>query len=191
MDHALRSFSLTGTGLKSRAHPLAVAIALDQLRKLDSLHTFKTRYAQQMIEKLREVRFFEMAFFRSRGSEPAWYAFAMRFKASYAPKALTREIFVKELTALGLKDVDVPKSTCLLNKEPLLTSPQVIFPHLYPNGGTLKSGGSFEKAHSFHDEAIKLPVYATADGQDASDRCITIIGLVAAEWQESAREWKL
>ena len=190
-DHPLRSYSLTGAGLKTRAHPLAVVVALDQLHQLESFHAFKIRYAKQMIESLEDIAFLEMPYLGADRSEPAWYAFIVKFKASQAPKGLTRDVFVKELNARGLNDVDIPKSTSLLHKEPLFNHPEEIFPHLYPNGISQIGGRSFNNAQQFYDEAVKLPVYATADGEEATNRTVALIKSVAADWYRGTSELQL
>lgn len=123
-DHHLRPFALTGTGLKNRAHPLAIPIALNQLRQLTDFHFWKTKFAKQMVQQLGHIPFVKFpAVSGEEGIKPAWYAFTMRFKASQAPSGLTRE----ELHAKGLVDVDIPRSTGLLHQEPLLTIPKKCF----------------------------------------------------------------
>ena len=187
VDHPLRSYSLTGAGLKSRAHPLAIAIALNLLRKLNEIRKFKSYYAQQLAEGLESIKFLQVptfGFTPNGYTEPAWYAFVMRFKSTQAPDGLDRETFVGELLSHGLGDVDIPGSTGLLHKESLYVSPETILPHLYTQGsaGTRESSSSFDRAQSFYDEAIKLPVYATADDQAITDHYIQTINAVAQKW---------
>ena len=108
----------------------------------------------------------------------------MRFKSSQAPNGLDRETFVRELLSHSLGEVDIPGSTGLLHKEPLYNSPETILLHLYPQGsmGTPERTSSFDRAQSFYDEAIKLPVYATADDQGITDHYIQTITAVAHKW---------
>ena len=186
-SHPLQPYSLTGAGLKSRAHPLAIAIALKQLRRLGEFHEYKSRYAQQLARGLESIRFLEVPTFGFRPDgfrEPAWYAFVMRFKSSQAPRGLDRETFVEELISQGLGDVDIPGSTGLLHKEPLFNRPEIILPHLYTQGSVGDPGkcNSFHRAQAFFDEAIKLPVYATADDQAITDYYVQTINAVAHRW---------
>ncbi|KAL8714453.1 MAG: hypothetical protein Q9220_001786 [cf. Caloplaca sp. 1 TL-2023] len=182
-DHQLRQFALTGAGVKNRAHPLAVAIALEQLRQLPDFHLRKTQYATQMIIQLARIPFLELPTMVAGKSEPAWYAFVMRFKAEKAPPGLTREVFVDALHAKGLVDVDIPRSTGLLHREPLLTKPWELFPHLYQTDDDIDRSKTFEEAQGFYDEAIKLPVFATAADQAAVDRYVSTILQIAKAWR--------
>ncbi|KAL9046526.1 MAG: hypothetical protein Q9214_000659 [Letrouitia sp. 1 TL-2023] len=59
-DHDLHQYALTGAGLKNRAHPLAIAIALVQLRQLSDFHAWKTRYATQMTLRLASIPFLDL-----------------------------------------------------------------------------------------------------------------------------------
>lgn len=183
-DHHLRQFALTGAGLKNRAHPLAIAVALNQLRQLPQFHTWKTKFATQMIDQLTTIPFLDIpALDLVSGTEPAWYAFTVRFKAARAPSGLTRETFVKELHSQGLVDVDIPSSTGLLHGEPLFNKPDQLLPYMYNDQYTLQEyEQSFEVAQQFFDEVIKFPVYATVDGSAATERYIRTILEVFAKW---------
>lgn len=82
------------------------------------------------------------------------------------PAGLTREKFVAELHSRGLLDVNIPRSTGLLHQEPLYKYPYDLLPHLYHKQGFSidSSKPQSDKAQDFYDEAIKMPVYATANG---------------------------
>lgn len=48
----LKDFALTGAGLKTRAHPLAIVIARNQLRKLEAFQRVKTAFADRLSNEL-------------------------------------------------------------------------------------------------------------------------------------------
>ena len=55
--------------------------------------------------------------------------------------------------------------------------------HLYGNEYALEGkDGLFPDAQAFFGEVIKIPVYATADGQAATERYVKTILKIAAEW---------
>ena len=134
LDHGLRSFSLRGVGLKNCVHPLAIAIALNQLRKLGDFYKVKTNYVSMLLNVIREILFLEgpqLSSIRSPNVWPAWYVLWFRFKTEFAPKDLTREVFVASLRDHGMTDVDIPKSTCLLHNQLLFTNPKMVLPAVY------------------------------------------------------------
>ena len=183
-DHPLSSFSLTGAGAKNRAHPLAIALAFTQLERLDSIIQFKALYAFQMASRLASIPFLHapsMVMLSESQIEPAWYALVFRFIASRAPNGLSRESFVRKLHERGLCEVDIPKSTGLLHQEPLYTSPQKLFPHLYPHGipPAYRRNADFPAAQAFYDEAIKLPVWTSHSDQAVVNHYLDVIYDVA------------
>ena len=184
-DHKLRLYALTGAGVKNRAHPLAISVALTQLRKLNDVLSNKATFAVKMIGALKTIPFLDVPDLEDHSYNhvcPAWYALVVRFKQNKAPFGLSRETFVQSLIERGLRDVDIPRSTGLLHREPLYTRPSVVLPHIYPTDVNMADGGSLEfpTAQKFYDEAIKFFVYADlADGVrvDHFVRTITELGL--------------
>jgi len=182
-SHPLSPYSLTGAGSKNRAHPLAVAIASTQLERLDNIHRFKMIYASQMVSGLTKIPFLKSPDLISIGRaqiQPAWYALTLRFIKSCAPPGLSRDSFVGELHDRGLCEVDIPGSTRLLHREPLFSSPHMVFPHLYPDRSLQAvSDKDFPSAQAFYDEAIKLPIWTSRNDQAVVDHYIEIFNEVA------------
>ncbi|KAI9737591.1 MAG: hypothetical protein M1818_005595 [Claussenomyces sp. TS43310] len=163
-DHPLRKFWLTGLGLNLRAHPLAIALANQQLDHLPAHDRYRQAYAAYMKSKLSSIPFLKMpSVGNSRQDKHAWYAFVMQFDSSKAPDGLTREDFVRQLTDdYGLKEVDIPRSTGLLNDLPLFMYPHEAMPRFGSEPWyEVQPTAQFPKASSFYQRAIKLPMWAT------------------------------
>ena len=186
--HFLRDFALTGTGLKTRAHPLAIAIARNQLRKLKEFQRIKNTFADRLSDELVGIPFLEPVqshALRKAGIQHAWYAFTFRFKKDRAPSGLTRSIFVQELLDRGLKDIDIPNSIRLLHGEPLYTRPKEILPHVAfpaPPEDWKVSSHKYCGAKAFHDEVVKLPVWAIEDEAVIVNFYVDNIQAVARRW---------
>ncbi|KAL9621333.1 MAG: hypothetical protein Q9160_004224 [Pyrenula sp. 1 TL-2023] len=195
--HPLRSFIGTSSGMKNRAHPLAVRIALDQLRKLPQFRYYKTLYAARLIAEIGKIPFLEAPRFPNHGGfdnpstsvEPAYYALTFRFKRHLAPDGLTRSVFVSLLHKRGLADVDIPKSTGLLHQEPLFTHPHILLPHVQfpPARADEPKQQHFPFAQAFYDELIKIPVWASEGDEGVVDHYIRVFKEVAEECEEKCK----
>lgn len=174
-EDPLHAFALTGTGLKNRAHPLAVAVALTQLKRLPSFLTYKRKYADLLTDAVASIPFLK-PLDTSHDVHPAWYAFIVRFDSTVAPHGLTRELFVKEVEMRGFKEIDIPNSTRPLFQEPLYTRPWEVLPHLYSRvaPGSIEDT-SFPRAAEFHESIIKMPVWGFEDDIVHVNTCIKIL----------------
>lgn len=152
----LSKYCLTGFGHKFRSHPLAVTIALNQFNKLDSYLKIKQGYALQIIRNLEKVPFLEMPNIDDR--LPSWYAFVMLYDKKKANN-IDRKTFIRLLKSEGLREIDIPNSTCPLNQLPLFKSPNNIYPYLYDKNNT-KEEDEYLVSNIFYNSAIKLPVWA-------------------------------
>lgn len=157
LDHPLAKFSLTGFGLKLRAHPFAIAMAMEQFSHLNDWIDQKHKYAMQMGEALSQFSFLRIPRYQGK---PAWYAFVFRFDEARG-NGVTVERFEEALMAEGLVEVDRPDSTCPNHNLPLFTQPDDALPHLYQE--PLGQRGTFPRAEEFFRQAIKLPVWAFLD----------------------------
>lgn len=175
-DHPLAQYSLTGAGLKNRAHPLATVVALTQLRQLDDFLFWKRYFSTYIASAIEKIPFLT-APQPSRGFanketdiRPAWYAYVMRFQSHLAPRGLTRERFVEALYNAGLQDFDIPRSTGLLHREPLFRTPWDLFPGSYNRGEVFDHGtdSTFPEATTFYNEAIKIPMWATSRDEEVA-----------------------
>lgn len=153
-------YFLTGLGLKLRAHPLAIAIANQQLGLLDEFMKQRGKFAAMYSKALISYPFIKLNHIEKKGTLSSWYAYIIRYDSS-AAFDISREDFVKALIAEGLIDVDIPGSTGLLNELPLFTRTAEIMPRLYSNNMPKQS--NFPNAKLFYDSIIKLPVFSYKD----------------------------
>jgi len=157
----LAPYYLTGLGLKLRAHPLAVALALQQLEILPDVLAAKRMFASLYTQAFGSIPFLNSPDV-SPSASPSWYAYNLRFDAEAA--GCSREEFVEALQAEGLVEVDIPNSTRPLHREPLFTNPAGALPRLYDTAARPQSDpDDYPNADRFFSEVIKLPVAAFAD----------------------------
>ncbi|KAI1844232.1 hypothetical protein JX266_009523 [Neoarthrinium moseri] len=162
-SHPLRKFWLTGIGLNLRAHPLAIALANQQLDRLPSHDRRRQAYASYVARELDKIPFLKMPTLQNnRRDKHAWYAFVIQFDPSRAPKGLTRDEFVRRLEKRGVNEVDIPRSTGLLNGLPLFTHAHEAVPRFGPTAWCKPQATvEFPNAESFYNHAIKLPMWTT------------------------------
>jgi perosamine synthetase len=156
----LYKYSVTGFGLKFRAHPLAICIANHQFDFLDMWLIQKKQYAERIISELSIYPFLKIPEYTTN-KEPSWYAFVMQYNDTFS-NGVTIDKFVAALHAEGLKEVDRPGSTSPINKFPLFTDTQAAIPRLY-SGPAYTGKEIFNNADNFYNNAIKIPVWAFDD----------------------------
>lgn len=155
-DHPLRRFATTGMGLKYRAHPLAVAIALEIFKRLDAHLSVRGKFAEEIITALKDIDGLKPPQL-TYGMRPSWYALVFQYEPSHF-RDLSIDNFFEALQAEGLIEADRPGSTSPLNLLPLFQDPAKLFPYYRDNPFSYKPG-EFPRAEKFHKFAIKLPVW--------------------------------
>ncbi len=178
--HRLYRYTTTGMGLKYRAHPLAIAIALENFNKLDSYLSIRNKYARKIINSLKGVPGLVPPQI-SKNIQPSWYALVFQYR-SEAFDNLPIEKFFKAVQAEGLFEADLPGSTSPLNLLPLFQNPSELFPTYSRNSFSYKPG-DFPKAEKFYRNAIKLPVWAEKHDSRIVDGYIKGIKKVADNYK--------
>jgi dTDP-4-amino-4,6-dideoxygalactose transaminase len=109
--------AFTGTGLKFRAHPLGLALALAQLPALDELIAGRQAAAELLISALLEIPGIGIL---SRTSERAVHSYYALIALVDPHKCgFTRETFVKALRAENIRSVSIPGQMGRLSKWPV------------------------------------------------------------------------
>jgi dTDP-4-amino-4,6-dideoxygalactose transaminase len=155
--HPLHRYAVTGMGLKFRIHPLAAAIALDQLDHLDEYLAGRRAIAKHLCTQLAELPGIVVPAV-PEGDEPSWYGLPLL----YVPSELDGvpvDLFYDALHAEGCAELDRPGSTGPLNLLPLLRDPEPLFPHYRHLRDVNYGAGQCSVAEAVHKHTLKLPVW--------------------------------
>ncbi|MEV4731944.1 DegT/DnrJ/EryC1/StrS family aminotransferase [Saccharopolyspora sp. NPDC049426] len=153
-EHPLHRYAVTGTGLKLRIHPLAAALAAEQLPRLDDYLAGRRTLAEKMRARLRGLAGLTVPE-PPNDVAPSWYALAIQHHPEQCDGIPTHRV-VEALQAEGV-DVDQPGSTRPLSDHPLFNAPNPAFPNL-PEGWPRYRPGQFPIADALHRHTLKLPV---------------------------------
>jgi dTDP-4-amino-4,6-dideoxygalactose transaminase len=183
-DNVLRKFATTGFGLKLRAHPLAVRIALYHLQTLNDAFSTRAKHCLILMNVISKIPSLSAVGLTTKDDrlvykdeiQPSFYTLILQFKSEFVP--YSRDEFVNACVKWGLKEVQIPNSTCPVSRLPLFQGDQ--------QGSSTKFGNLidyeqkllkvdvkkipldlFSNAEKFHQSAVRLPVWS-----DPRDTCI-------------------
>lgn len=154
-EYPLSKFSTTGMGLKLRIHPVAAAIAYEQLNKIDKILEGRRKIAKIIIDGLKDLPGLKLPELNEE-IFPSWYALIIQYNPEELG-GLSKEEFYGALVAEGCEELDIPNSTGPLNYYPLFQDPAEIFPKYKDKLGY--GSEDFPNATKFYDGALKLPVW--------------------------------
>ena len=155
----LYKYSVTGMGMKYRAHPLAVSVAYEMFKNLDGYLRVKRLFAKKMINELKKLPGISLPpVFFNKNIKPSWYGFVFQYKPEKLQN-LSIDKFFEALQKEGLSEIDRPGSTAPINLFPLFQNPSKFFP-VYKKYPFSYKKGDFPKAEKFYQHTIKLPVWA-------------------------------
>jgi dTDP-4-amino-4,6-dideoxygalactose transaminase len=154
-EHPLHRYGITGLGLKLRIHPLAAAIAEQQLDALPEVLAGRRRVARILRGELGAMPGIELPPIPEPAA-PSWYGLIFH---------LARELFDRQgdevfvaLLAEGCSALDHPKVTAPVHRLPLFHEPGAHF-----RGYTAPPARSFPAAEDFWARGWKLPVWHRAE----------------------------
>lgn len=179
-DNPLSRYAVTGMGLKHRIHPLAAAIALQQLPQLDTYLAGRQRIAGHIGERLDGLDGLVTPRHEPH-IRPAWYGMVLEYHDS-AFDGVPVERFHAALRAEGGIEFDRPGSTCPLNLLPLFQEPGPLFPAF--SGRLAYAPGDYPQAEAVHHRTIKLPVWHRETDLALVDQYIEAIHKVAQHHTE-------
>ncbi|MEV0537354.1 DegT/DnrJ/EryC1/StrS family aminotransferase [Kitasatospora sp. NPDC050463] len=153
--HPLARYAVTGAGLKLRIHPLAAAIAHDQLARLDGYLAGRAEIARYLTGQPARTPGLDVTTM-PEGVVPSWYGLTLTYRPAELG-GLPIDRFHQALIAEGATEFDLPGSTCPLNQLPLYQQPGPLFPR-HPHSHRRYTSGDFPVAEQAHAHTIKLPV---------------------------------
>lgn len=115
-SHDLHQIAVTGFGMKFRAHPLAVAIADEQMDSIENVLQQRRSVAAAMMSELSRDEKLKVPYIND-DIEPSWYAFVMVSE----PRVV--DYIVKRAKEIEMVNLDRPLSTCPLNHHSIFRDP--------------------------------------------------------------------
>ncbi|MFG3054221.1 DegT/DnrJ/EryC1/StrS family aminotransferase [Kitasatospora sp. NPDC048239] len=154
--HPLARYAVTGSGLKLRIHPLAAALAHDQLGRLDGYLAGRAEIARHLSERFADLPGLDVTPMPD-GVIPSWYGLTLTYRPEELG-GLAVERFHQALVAEGAAEFDRPGSTRPMNRLPLYRRPGPLFPG-HPHSHRRYADGDFPVAERAYRHTIKLPVW--------------------------------
>jgi dTDP-4-amino-4,6-dideoxygalactose transaminase len=114
------AYARTGMGLKSRMHPLAAAVGLDQLNKAPRIEAARRATLARFAEALDGQHTVELCDVDPQTGEHGLYVAGFRVRPG---SGLARDDLMRQLAAHGAGCFDVPGSTRDISAEPLFHRP--------------------------------------------------------------------
>ncbi|MBR5228023.1 MAG: aminotransferase class V-fold PLP-dependent enzyme [Clostridia bacterium] len=177
-NSSLYKYGVTGKGMKLRAHPLAIRMANEYLKKLDEMILKKNEYVELITQELSCIDGIEIIT-QDENCKNSWYALLMRYNPDKM-YGVTRERFVEALHKEGAIEVDIPKSTCPLNKLELFKNPN----RLFEDQEFSYENKTFKEAENFYDSILKMPVWYTEEDREVLIKYIRAIKKVCKNIKE-------
>lgn len=151
-EHPLHDYAVTGLGLKLRIHPLAAAMAEQQLDTMPAVLAGRRRCAGILCRELEAIPGIELPPVPEHAS-PSWYGLIFHLDRELFRRGLGGEVLAA-LAAEGCSAIDHPKITAPVNRFPLFREPG----RVHRGYGSLPAR-ELPGAEDFFARAWKLPVW--------------------------------
>ena len=173
-------YRVTGFGLKLRAHPLAIKIALIQYSRLDSILNIRRRRAKKLHKLLSKYDFIRVP--NLDNVNPSWYSFSFRYLEDVA--GIEIDYFYNALLKEGCSEMDRPGSTRNISEYELFQNPPR---ELGLISTSSKIDDKNPKSKEYFATVIKLPVWGYEDEEDISNMYYNSLEKVCDAIQEQTK----
>lgn len=168
----LAKFNITGLGLNLRMHPLGAAIGLEQIQNFDEMIAHRRETACFLAQEISKIEGLSLPRVPDNSS-PAWYAFPIIYNQKVLKASITS--FVEAVNLEGAKEVDIPGSTCPLDKYKIFSTPEDIFYIYGEKHRTNLDSKYFINAHKYHASMFKLPTWYGSERMKYAELYISAI----------------
>jgi perosamine synthetase len=149
-------FAFTGTGLKYRAHPLGLAVALPQVGMLDQLIDNRQKSAKILVDALSSVPGIQPMMRQGDGIVHGYYALVALIDPQTC--GFDRELFVRAMRAENIHLATVPRQMGSMSHHQLFSS---------PDEGRGTPVGPLENSHRITATAVKF--FVPSEPADLTD----------------------
>jgi perosamine synthetase len=145
--------AFTGTGLKYRAHPLGLALALPQIKSVDQLLQDRHLAAADLIDALTSIPGIELVRNAQSGIAHGYYALVALIDPDEC--GFDREAFTAAMHAENIRTVSIPRQMNSMSQYPVFTQPG-------PTGVTARVAGELDVSRRITATAVKFFVPTSA-----------------------------
>jgi perosamine synthetase len=145
--------AFTGTGLKYRAHPLGLALALPQIKSVDQLLQDRHLAAADLIDALTSIPGIELVRNAQSGIAHGYYALVALINPDEC--GFDREAFTAAMHAENIRTVSIPRQMNSMSQYPVFTQPG-------PTGVTARVAGELDVSRRITATAVKFFVPTSA-----------------------------
>lgn len=143
--------AFTGTGLKYRAHPLGLALALRQIKTVDQLIENRQKAANALIEAMESIPGIELVQDLPPGTVHGNYALVALINRDAC--GFDRETFTRAMHAENIRIVSIPRQMSSMSQYPA-------FAQIGPDGATARAAGDLAVSRRITGSAVKFFVPA-------------------------------
>jgi perosamine synthetase len=182
-DSKFAEYRTTGFGLKLRAHPLAIRIALTQFRRLEEYLSGRRENAKPFLSLVSGYDFLRGPSIHNR--DPSWYNLAFTYDEEVA--GLPVERFFSALHAEGAVEFDRPNSTRNVSSYDLFRRPprQLGLVSMSTNIDEERPG-----ARKYFSSVIKMPVWTFPDESHVSSAYLFALEKVCEHVKRGSFDFK-
>jgi perosamine synthetase len=145
--------AFTGTGLKYRAHPLGLALALPQIKSVDQLLQDRHLAAADLIDALTSIPGIELVRNSQPGIAHGYYALVALINPDEC--GFDRVAFTAAMHAENIRTVSIPRQMNSMSQYPVFTEPG-------PTGVNPRVAGELDVSRRITATAVKFFVPASA-----------------------------